>query len=227
MGLDYAEMIMSIEESFSISITDEEIPDLETPQDIINNISEKVLITNDPSCNSLRAFNLLRRKLVQDFKVERKKIKTDCSIFELVKIENQREFWFSLKESLSCSSFPTLTFSKPIRYSLYIIEFLLLSVFALQLIIAKSYLGAALLTLILFLVIAATYWRIVEAYGNRIPQKYHTIKKLLPLVEMSPEYRWTKPQVEERVCEIVLEITGFKRDKYKINGHFYHHFNMG
>lgn len=227
MGLDYAEMIMSIEESFSISITDEEIPDLETPQDIINNISEKVLITNDPSCNSLRAFNLLRRKLVQDFKVERKKIKTDSSIFDLVKIENEKEFWFSLKTALACPVFPTLTFSPPILFLLIFTEVLLWGLLLKRIIT----LDEPFITIILGIISAAIYfiihWGFLEKFGNRIPRKYYKVKNILPLVEVSTEYRWTKPQVEERVCEIVLEITGFKKDKYKINGHFYHYFNMG
>lgn len=48
MGLETAEIILSVEETFNISITEEEAGKIVTPRELISLISTKVLKTDNP-----------------------------------------------------------------------------------------------------------------------------------------------------------------------------------
>lgn len=64
-------------------------------------------------------------------------------------------------------------------------------------------------------------------FGNKVPHKYRTIKGLLSLAQLSPEYKWSEQGIEDKVREIIIEIGGLKEENYLIDGQFYRDMGLG
>ncbi len=100
MGLDGVELIMSIEEAFGISITDEEAGNIRTPRQLINVVVRKLETTDRQVCATQRAFYTVRKALHAEFGVSRRAVTPRSSLEGLFPTETRYDNWQELLRRL-------------------------------------------------------------------------------------------------------------------------------
>jgi hypothetical protein len=78
MGLDGVELLLSIEETFGIAITDPEAEACATPGAVIDLVLGKLRTTDEQVCVSQRAFYLLRKGLSRTLGVWHSRCRAGC-----------------------------------------------------------------------------------------------------------------------------------------------------
>jgi len=111
MGLDAVELVIAVEETFDISISDAEAAEMVTPALLIAHVQSAVALSSDERpCISQRAFHLIRSELIEILKVDRASITLETSIFTLFPRNRRKEDWNLFRERSSFSSLPDLRF---------------------------------------------------------------------------------------------------------------------
>ncbi len=83
MGLDSVELVMRIEDTFSVQISDQVATELVTPRKVADFILTQVAESQVPlPCLSQRAFHLLRNIFVQTSLISRQSFRLDTSLKE-------------------------------------------------------------------------------------------------------------------------------------------------
>jgi len=93
MGLDIVDFMIEVEEEFDIQIPDGDLEHIRTVGDLRDYIGLKKLVQNSPACLSSEAFLELRRGLMSLAGVDRKSVRLDTSIEDLLPVRNRRQFW--------------------------------------------------------------------------------------------------------------------------------------
>lgn len=94
MGLDSVEILLEVEDTFNITIPDEEAASISTVGELHDSILRKMPgISSKTPCGSQRAFYQLRRGLTHCFGTKRRKIRTGTPSEEVIPRENRRELW--------------------------------------------------------------------------------------------------------------------------------------
>lgn len=93
MGLDGVELIIATEESFGISIADEEAEKVVTVDDLYQLILAKVTPATRNKCISASAFYNLRGIIAAKLGIDRKTILKDTKLDEIIPKEDRRSFW--------------------------------------------------------------------------------------------------------------------------------------
>jgi len=85
MGLDSVEIVMNLEESFGISIADQDAAELRTPRMIVDFFTNKLGGIDGPtrSCFTLRAFHRLRTSIISAAGVKRDQVRLDVCLKDL------------------------------------------------------------------------------------------------------------------------------------------------
>jgi len=223
VGLESVELVLSMEDAFEISISDDEAQRVFTPKDAIELISKKVQLNNDNLCLNQVAFYRLRQLLVNQFDIPRKEISPDKDLSIMLPPEKQKEFWSQLGEIMGIKNTPQLSrptwvvwvaFLFSLGFGIY-----LLSVLSLGL----GFLGG----LILFAVTMIS----TIPLKKRIPPYYAKIEKIVRywVVEnpkgLKKTKSWSPSQIRHEVKNIVMEVLG--TDKYKEHWEFVRDFGIG
>jgi hypothetical protein len=92
MGLDSVQIVLGWEESFGISIGDDEARTLRTPRQATDLISGKLNALDGPqrACLTLRAFHRLRSSIVEAAGISRENVRPEARIRDLVGSEGRR-----------------------------------------------------------------------------------------------------------------------------------------
>jgi acyl carrier protein len=101
MGLDTVELVMVVEETFDVSIPDEEAEKLRTVGDLYYWIAERIGAPGSSICPSSAAFYRLRRVLMRVWKIDRRVIRPATATSELVPLDGRRRAWAALEQELS------------------------------------------------------------------------------------------------------------------------------
>ena len=111
MGLDTVEIVMGWEETFGISISDDEAFGLRTPRMATDLIASKLAATDEPqrACLSLRAFHRLRASIMSVASVSRQNFRPDAHLKDLV----GRWRWETVRSQCGISSLPKPGWSSP------------------------------------------------------------------------------------------------------------------
>jgi len=107
MGLDSVEIVMGWEESFGISISDDEAMTLRTPNLAVDLIAQKLGAQDEPQrpCLTARAFHRLRHSIVNVANVPRVKIRSDARLKELISTD-RRHTWQAVRAGCGIASLP-------------------------------------------------------------------------------------------------------------------------
>lgn len=107
MGLDTVEMLMGLEKSFDISITDPEAAAARTPRKVIDLIITKIGAQDQPrgACLTLRAFHRLRHSIVSAAGVPRCKVRPDARLKDLVNTDRRRA-WQAVRSACEIPGLP-------------------------------------------------------------------------------------------------------------------------
>ena len=107
MGLDFVELIISIEDAFDIAIEDEEAVNIVTVGDCHKFILKKIGNRDENKCLTVHTFNRLRKVFTEELGIERNKFHPGTSLDDLIPKSNRRKLWrrisqkFKLKIPLS------------------------------------------------------------------------------------------------------------------------------
>ena len=100
---DLGELMAEIQASFWVEFTREDTLAVVTVGDLFDSILRKTGDLGNPSCLSSGAFYRLRRELVALSGVDRKTIKPDTDLAELIPYRRRRRWWASLETNLRLS----------------------------------------------------------------------------------------------------------------------------
>jgi len=106
MGLDSVELVMAFEEAFEIQIEDDEAAKMLTPRDVIEYVLRRVGHSDSTGCLTQRAFNLLRKTLIQTTGLSRREIKPSASLNELVPKPERAQLREQFSAILCTHAFP-------------------------------------------------------------------------------------------------------------------------
>jgi acyl carrier protein len=98
MGLDSVELVLRLEDEFSISITDDEAAATRTVGDVYNLILSKLDVT--PGCLSSKAFYFTRRALVECLGLPRRSIRPATPLAPLLPEETRQKQWRQIVERI-------------------------------------------------------------------------------------------------------------------------------
>jgi hypothetical protein len=113
MGLDSIELVMAVEETFGVSIPDEEAQDIRTVGDMFQCVISKLMVAEGSSCLTQKAFHLLRRKAKDLFNVPRNQFRLDAELDLIVPKHSRRENWRRFQLAVGATKWPRLALSWP------------------------------------------------------------------------------------------------------------------
>ena len=227
MGLDGVELVMEIEDEFGISIPDEEAEKLETPRMVADWVCSKLAMTDEATCQSQRAFHLLRRSLVELLGLPRRAVRLDMSLREHVPAEAEQELWTGLGAACAVRTWPGLELPPWMSNSLMAGGLVVFGA-----ITALAVMGSMGFMLGIFagLVGAIGYGiaaaRLTRSYRTRIPSEQRTVRDLIPYVVLSERVGWSRETVGIVVTRIVMDQLGVSEEKYTEDSNFVRDFGM-
>jgi acyl carrier protein len=223
MGMEGVELILSMEEVFEISISDEEAYAMNTPKDAINLISKKVQISKNSVCLNQVAFHKIRKILVNDFNISRKEIKTNNNLRKLISPKLHRKFWEKLKEMVGDKKLAQLSWPTWIS----VLLFGLFTGFTIYIGISIGWFIGIVAGISIYVSLSI----LAKPLRSQIPTSYYTIELLIRhLVTIAPDtfkrdQTWSLSQIREEVKNIVMEVLG--TDDYKEEWEFVRDFGIG
>lgn len=108
MGLDAVELVMAVEEKFSIGITDEEASTALTVGDLKRLVRAKLDVADVAGCLTQRAFHLIRKNATVEFGILRNNLRPDTPLESVVPQSTRRESWQHLQAALGAAQLPEL-----------------------------------------------------------------------------------------------------------------------
>lgn len=115
MGLDVVELVLGVEETFGISIGDNELKDVSTVGDFYEFILNSLKITGNQTCMSSKVFYILRRGLIPLTGMKRQEITPDSNLSELMPIRRRRRMYRQLGRAIELQ-LPKLRLPERIQY---------------------------------------------------------------------------------------------------------------
>ena len=100
MGLDSVELVLQVEDTFGISIPDEEAEHCLTVGGLYNIVIGK-LRPAEEGCLSNSAFYKLRKAMIDEFNYPRKEIRPNALLHDFFPKENRRNAWKSLQKRIN------------------------------------------------------------------------------------------------------------------------------
>lgn len=107
MGLDFVEIVMRIEEEFSIDLPDAELGSVLTVGDLYELVLSKVKSCTAAECVSSKAFYRTRRALVDSIGVPRRSIRPSTPLESLLPLESRVSHWRDITRRIGLE-FPKL-----------------------------------------------------------------------------------------------------------------------
>lgn len=102
MGLDLVELVMEVEDAFGIEISDEEATRCDTVGKLIAVVRDKVGDRTPEICLTSRTFYRLRRVLMANLGIERRQVRLDSALAELLPSKMRRAQWNALRDAGIC-----------------------------------------------------------------------------------------------------------------------------
>jgi hypothetical protein len=100
MGLDLVELVIKVEETFTIQINDRDASEIITVGQLYRYVLERVAVQEGDPCLTSRAFYGLRRSFQTELGVSRDRVRPRADIEELLPRPGRKQHWESLGEAL-------------------------------------------------------------------------------------------------------------------------------
>ncbi len=146
MGLDSVELLMDVEDTLGIEISNLEAEKIDTVQDFYDcawkHVSNKKLSIE--KCYTQSVFYKIRQAIVENIKVDKASITPKTKIADIIPFENRRKIWQQLEDTLQLK-LPQLELRKPYN--------IILNAFGI-----KTILGSLLVELFMVIIYDASYW---------------------------------------------------------------------
>jgi hypothetical protein len=109
MGLDSVELLLRIEEEFSIDLPDDEVARVRTVGDLYGVVLSKLKTT--PDCLSSRAFYRTRKALVEVLGIPRRSIRPSSGLDIFSPPEQRKRLWIALSDAIGLT-IPRLQYTR-------------------------------------------------------------------------------------------------------------------
>jgi len=110
MGLDIVELVIRIEETFSIQIPDRIASELTTPGKVTDFILTKLDESQAPlPCLSQRSFYMLRRGFISHLSLQRRQFRVGATLREIVPEECRDDIWKEIGSALGAKKWPAMS----------------------------------------------------------------------------------------------------------------------
>jgi hypothetical protein len=200
-----------------------------TPRIVVDGIFAKLQATDEATCQSQRAFYLLRKTFIKVFKLKRSAVTLDLKFGGLIPVRQQSQFWKTLKEDVSARSWPALVRPQWMLGSLVVF---VCAVFVGSLLFLNTAMPGAegligVIAATLAILTGKVSANMTRRFKVSIPRRYKTIRDLVPFAITSEQIKWTRGQVADGVKKIVLEILGIPESKYSEDAHFVKDLGVG
>ncbi|WP_435353569.1 hypothetical protein [Emticicia sp. SJ17W-69] len=100
MGLDSVDLLVKIEKTFDISISDPEAEEIETVGDFHNTVWGKLDHRNREKCISQSLFYKIRQYVIDNFKFQKKDFALTTNLNDVFPIDNRKEFYLKFSQNL-------------------------------------------------------------------------------------------------------------------------------
>jgi acyl carrier protein len=100
MGLDGVELVLRIEETFGISLADEEVSSIQTPRQLTELVLTHLAAAPSAACISQVAFHRLRRSLMSEFSTRRATVGPDVRWESVFPLATRKQSWERLSKAL-------------------------------------------------------------------------------------------------------------------------------
>ena len=124
MGLDGVELLMEIEESFGVEISDLEACNALTVDQLYQLVYQKCQTQTHDSCPTRKAFYQLRKILSDNLKINKHEIRPKTKTETITKIVKTKDIWNCLRDKTGYR-FPNLKLPRWLYNILLLIGFLL------------------------------------------------------------------------------------------------------
>lgn len=218
MGLDGVELVMAVEDAFSISINDADAAKLLTPRLLTDYVLSKVTTTSATVCLTQRAFNLLRRSLLRHGGWKRSEITPDTRLPVLFPKKLRRDVIQKVITDLEIKRPPEFVLADRVNVLLLVGPVLAGATVvycagqAMHSIGIWIFIGVALAT-------AGVAVRLTRPLRTEFPKNLQTVGDLAQwvmthksdLADATPT-GWTREQITARVRDLIVEQLGVKPD---------------
>lgn len=230
MGLEGVEILMAVEDEFSIQIEDSDAEKIRTPGQLIDIVMTKVTKATASVCLTQRAFNRTRAYFVKQRGFRRKDIAPSAKLAQLIPRQHRIEWLRDYSTYLRAGNPPHLTRSTKLKIMLLGITVLL--ALAVELLFFKqSY--VAWLTMGTAVGCGIILERTTRSLRLEFPPSLVTFGDLsLWLMARKPDLAlsgvsgWTREQVACRVRQIVIDFLGCEKE-YREEARFVEDLGMG
>ncbi|MFN3488739.1 MAG: hypothetical protein ACK4YV_06385 [Emticicia sp.] len=147
MGLDSVELLVKIEKTFGISISDYEAEEIETVGELHNTVWGKLDHKNKEKCISQLLFYKIRQYVFDNFKFKRNNFLLTTNLNDIFPKENRKEFYSEFSQNLNLEV-PNLTLNE--SWNKFLEYFGMITI-----------LGGLLISTILIIVFDYTKWSLV------------------------------------------------------------------
>jgi hypothetical protein len=230
MGLESVELVMAFEEHFGIEIPDEEAEKLLTPGLVIDLVCAKLKTIDGDTCQSQRAFYILRRAVIKILGKKRKELTPKTYLQDLSPDKNCTSWWTQLTEEVQAHNWPTPSRPYWMKQSIYYACLAALFATPLSLyergnstsLVRGIVLGFAVTVLLAIMLVLAT-----KPFRTRIPRKLVTLRDLIPYVASSDVIQWDRELIAGVVKNIVINQLDLKESQYSEDADFIKNLGVG
>ncbi len=218
MGLDAVELVMAMEETFDVTISDAEAERTLTPTDAIHLIASKLEISQQPQCLTQTAFYFLRDKVVNGcHALSRPQVRIDTNLRETIPKDLHTWVW---KTIASEGKLRLLDLERP-RWLTWLIggwsmsAAILTTIGLLWFVEPMGGLGSVVVGLCIAYLVSTLGFYLTKSYRREIPARYGEVAKLVRvLVRSNLDFfkkngkQWTYEQIRTMVKCLVMEVLG-------------------
>ncbi|MDR2128478.1 MAG: phosphopantetheine-binding protein [Burkholderiaceae bacterium] len=206
MGLDSVELLMAVEDTFGIQISDEDALNLRTPGRLADYVMARVRTDGSKNavCASQNSFYALRSALMRVFGVPRNQIRPDTPLRGIVG-ERPGENWEIFTQALAAKGFsgPSL---EPPRWFSIMICLGIPGVLSLCLWLGGVPMDTLVFaSMVLALLMTAISDKFTPAAIERVPVRLQTVANLVPHVVKTKQEVWTRESVLRTIFLITSE----------------------
>jgi len=239
MGLDGVELVMKFEEAFGIQLKDEEVTETRTPRMVIDLIFSKLKTAEESICRSQRAFYIIRNALLQRLGLDRKAIRPDSRLRDLIPQSQEQQVWEEIRQAVAPRDWPELV--RPVwmsrllltvGFAVFIVTVLVGIRESLQAgsspqegvsLVMFSILGGIALSLAFGFVAAV----LTRPFQIHVSPCFISIRDLIPYAITSDRMPgWTREDVAAVVKRLTMEQLGLDEASYTEDSLFVEDFNM-
>lgn len=211
MGLEVVELILDVEATFNISVSDEEAASANTVGKLVDLIFLKVSHASDT--DSKNCFQKLRIDLSEILKIDPLKIEMEARLESLIPRKSRKQYWTAIANNLSAGKPYVYGKLKPPSWYVCLV---FLIIFLILIFVASF------ASLLEFLFIAtpaalAVYAILYGLFRTEIPGAFKQVSDLLAVM---PRESWTRGDVEFVVKRLVVETLGVEESEVNNDSRF-------